>query len=183
MKLGFVINDIATEKDNYTTIRLARRALRDGHEVVLIGLDAFIYAADESICALAHRPRREDYADDAELLADLQNADAGCERIAVAGLDVLLLRSDPADEIGKRAWAPTSALLFAQLAAQRRVIVLNDPTHLAYATNKTYFQGFPAEVRPVTCISYDPKAIREFVDAQRGGGRGGIGMTPRRTLQ
>lgn len=165
MKLGFVINDIATEKDNYTTLRLARRALRDGHEVAMIGLDGFVYTSDESMCGLAHRPSREEYADDAELLADLAQPDRERESIAIAELDVLLLRSDPADEIGKRPWAPTSALLFAQLAAQRRVIVLNDPIHLADASNKTYFQGFPAEVRPVTCISYDPRAIRDFVDA------------------
>jgi glutathione synthase len=134
----------------------------------MIGLDAFIYAADESICALAHRPRRPSTPTTPSCWPT-STTDAERERIAVADLDVLLLRSDPADEIGKRPWAPTSALLFAQLAAQRRVIVLNDPTHLAYATNKTYFQGFPAEVRPVTCISYDPKAIREFVDTQQGG--------------
>jgi glutathione synthase len=36
MKLTFVINDIRTEKDNYTTIRLARRAVRNGHEVSLV---------------------------------------------------------------------------------------------------------------------------------------------------
>lgn len=167
MKLGFVVNDILTEQDNYTTIRLARRALAEGHEVSMIGLDAFIYAADESICALAHRPGRKDYADDAELLADLVSVEK--ERIAVADLDVLMLRSDPANELGTRAWAPPSALLFAQLAALRQVIVLNDPIHLAHASNKTYFQGFPAEVRPVTCISYDPKAIRDFADAQQGG--------------
>jgi len=168
MKLGFVVNDVATEKDNYTTIRLARRALGEGHDVSMIGLDAFIYTADEAICALAHRPRRDAYTDDADLLADLTDRGSRRERIAVADLDVLLLRSDPADELGRRPWAPTSALLFAQLAAQRRVIVLNDPIHLADASNKTYFQGFPAEVRPVTCISHDPRAIREFVDAHEG---------------
>ena len=33
IKLGFVINDMATEKNNYTTIRLARTAINRGHEV------------------------------------------------------------------------------------------------------------------------------------------------------
>ena len=33
IKLGFVINDMATEKNNYTTIRLARKAVERGHEV------------------------------------------------------------------------------------------------------------------------------------------------------
>ena len=33
LRIGFVVNDVATEQDNYTTIRLARRALARGHEV------------------------------------------------------------------------------------------------------------------------------------------------------
>ena len=42
IKLGIVINDMATEKNNYTTIRLARAAINRGHEVALIGLGNFI---------------------------------------------------------------------------------------------------------------------------------------------
>ncbi len=43
LRLGFVVNDVATEKDNYTTIRLARTAINRGHSVALIGLEDFIY--------------------------------------------------------------------------------------------------------------------------------------------
>src|SRR5690606_9587723 len=46
LRLGFVVNDVATEQDNYTTIRLARRALALGHSVALIGLEGFIYGHD-----------------------------------------------------------------------------------------------------------------------------------------
>jgi glutathione synthase len=48
------------------------------------------------------------------------------------------------------------------------VIVLNDPVNLANAINKTYFQHFPEQVRPKTCISRDPAAIKEFVAQQNG---------------
>lgn len=162
IKLGFVINRIETEKENYTTIRLARTAVSRGHEVALIGLGDFIYDANGTVRAKAYVPQRDDYTDDAGLLAELQGDDAETRRISVDGLDVLMLRSDPADELVERPWAPNSGLLFAQLAALRHVIVLNDPTHLTDASNKTYFQHFPEEVRPVTCITRDADEIKSF---------------------
>lgn len=163
IKIGFVVNDMATEKNNYTTIRLARVAANRGHAVALIGLGGFIYDTDGSICAMAHVPRKKQYKDDDALLADLQADDAETQRIAVDALDVLMLRSDPAEEIAERPWAPNSGLLFAQLAALKHVIVLNDPTHLTDASNKTYFQHFPEEVRPRTCITLDAEVIKTFI--------------------
>ena len=172
LRLGFVVNDVATEQDNYTTIRLARRALAKGHSVALIGLEGFIYDSDGVVRAKAHVPAGADYADDAALLAELHGEDARVERINVEELDVLMLRSDPAEELTDRPWAPNSALLFAQLVVRRGVIVLNAPTHLTDASNKTYFQHFPEDVRPVTCISRDAQEIKDFIAAQ--GGRGVI---------
>lgn len=170
IKLGFVINDMATEKNNYTTIRLARVALNRGHDVSLIGLADFTYAADGSIQAAAYRPSLKKYKNDDALLADLQGPKARIERIMVEELDVLMLRSDPADEIEARPWAPNSGLLFAQLAVLKHVIVLNDPVHLTDASNKTYFQHFPEMVRPVTCITRDAAEIRAFIAAHEGCG-------------
>jgi glutathione synthase len=48
------------------------------------------------------------------------------------------------------------------------VIVLNDPTHLTDASNKTYFQRFPERVRPETCITRNPEQIKRFIDDQQG---------------
>jgi glutathione synthase len=172
LRLGFVVNDVATERDNYTTIRLARTAINRGHSVALIGLEDFIYDPSGVVHARAHLPRRDAYDDDAALLGDLHGDDARVERINVEELDVLMLRSDPADEAVDRPWAPNSALLFAQLVVARGVIVLNDPIHLTDASNKTYFQHFPEEVRPVTCISRDAEQIKAFIADQ--GGRGVI---------
>jgi glutathione synthase len=168
LRLGFVVNDVATEQDNYTTIRLARRARAMGHWVALIGLEGFIYDSDGVVCARAHVPQGTDYADDAGLLAELHGEEATVERINVEELDVLMLRSDPAEELVDRPWAPNSALLFAQLVVKRGVIVLNDPTNLTDASNKTYFQHFPEEVRPVTCISRDADEIKAFIASQGG---------------
>ena len=170
IKLGFVVNDVATEKNNYTTIRLARTAVNRGHQVALIGLGDFIYDANGTVRARAHVPRESHYADDDALLADLQGPDAEIHRISVEDLDVLMLRSDPAEEVVERPWAPNSGLLFAQLAALKHVIVLNDPTHLTDASNKTYFQHFPEEVRPVTCITLDADEIKSFINSHDGYG-------------
>ncbi|MEK5768725.1 hypothetical protein, partial [Acinetobacter schindleri] len=57
MRLGFVVNDVATEQDNYTTIRLARKAIARGHEVALMGLADFTYDACGIVRACARRPR------------------------------------------------------------------------------------------------------------------------------
>lgn len=182
MKIGMVVNRIETEKDDYTTIRLARIACERGHDVAFIGLGDFIYDPCGSVHAHTISPRSKDYADDAALLADIQGKDAVTARLSLEDLDVLMLRSDPADEMSHRPWAPTSGLLFAQLAAARGVIVLSDPVHLTDAQNKTYFQHFPEQVRPETCITRNHKVITEFVEAhadtavikplQGSGGRG-----------
>jgi glutathione synthase len=163
MKIGFVVNRVATEQSNYTTIRLAWNAVNAGHEVALIGLADFIYDTAGSLYAHATLPTSTRYSSDAEMLADLQRPDARADRIAVDQLDVLLLRSDPADESNSRSWAPTSGLLFGQLAAANGVIVLNDPMHLTDAANKIYFQHFPEAVRPRTCITRDAGEIKKFI--------------------
>ncbi|MCD9026678.1 hypothetical protein LDO26_00425 [Luteimonas sp. BDR2-5] len=170
ISLGFVVNDVATEKNNYTTVRLARHAVNRGHRVALIGLGDFTYDANGSVLAQAHLPCHDHYADDDTLLADLQGEGCRTERLAVGELDVLLLRSDPADETVDRPWSPTSGLLFAQLVTLGRTIVLNDPTHLTDASNKTYFQHFPEEVRPVTCITRDADEIKAFIATHDGHG-------------
>jgi glutathione synthase len=79
-----------------------------------------------------------------------------------------MLRNDPAEDIGERPWAQTSGILFGQLAVQRGVIVVNDPMHLGSAINKTYFQHFPEQVRPKTCISRSGEEIKQFIEQQNG---------------
>ena len=192
MKLTFVINDIQTEKANFTTTRLARRALERGHEVSLVSIVDFTYEADETISAMAKRPRRQDYEADEDLIGDLQDAENAPQKVQITEQDLMMLRADPAAELELRPWAPNSGLLFSQLAAKQGVIVLNDPTHLTDASNKTYFQHFPEAVRPVTCITRDPDEIKRFIEAQGGkavikplqgsGGQGVFVITPETTM-
>ncbi|MEC9067201.1 MAG: glutathione synthase [Pseudomonadota bacterium] len=170
IKLAFVVNDVATEQDNYTTIRLARRAVARGHEVALIGLGDFIYDWEEGICAMATPSKVARFKDDTTYLAHLQDPERERTRIRLGDYDILMLRSDPAEELTSRAWAPASSLLFAQLASLGPTIVLNDPRHLTDAVNKTYFQGFPESVRPQTTITRELDEVRRFLDAHDGRG-------------
>lgn len=168
MKIGFVINDIRTEVAAYATVRLARSARNLGHDVWLFGVADFIYDPDGSVHATAVTPQRKKYKDNEELLEELQDEETEHDRILIDELDVLLLRNDPAEDATGRPWAQTSGILFGKLAIERGVLVLNDPSHLAYALNKTYFQHFPEQVRPDTCIARDGDSIRRFIEAHDG---------------
>ena len=51
MKIGFVVNSVATEKPQYTTTRLAMTASTMGHETWFIGLEDFADEPDGSLSA------------------------------------------------------------------------------------------------------------------------------------
>ncbi len=170
ISIAFVVNDVAHEQDNYTTIRLARKAVTRGHGVALIGVGDFIYDWQDGICAMATLSKIAEFEDDKTYLAHLQDPEMERSRINLAEYDILMLRSDPAEELIARSWAPSSSLLFAQLASLNNTIVLNDPEHLTDAVNKTYFQGFPEEVRAETTITREPAEVARFLDAHGGKG-------------
>lgn len=166
MKIGFVVNDVMTEKATYSTTRLAMTAVNMGHQSYTLGVADFVYAPDGSIHAHARSVQGSSYDDLKVFMRELKSEELPPERICVDDLDVLLLRNDPAEDAAERGWAQTSGILFGQLASARGVIVLNDPVNLANAINKTYFQHFPEQVRPRTLISRDVLEIKEFIEEQ-----------------
>lgn len=172
MRIAFVVNDVATEQAGYTTTRLAMSAVNKGHESWTLGVGDFVYKPDGSIHAAARAVSGREYDSLQTFTAELQGDEARQEQINLDDIDVLMLRNDPSEDTAERAWAQTTGILFGQLAAQRGTIVVNDPGNLANALNKTYFQHFPEQVRPKTCISRDPEEIKEFIASQ--GGRGVI---------
>lgn len=162
MRIGFVVNDIATEKEGFTTTRLAIAAVNRGHEAWTIGVGEFALDPDDYVRARAVAPLKTKYKSNKSYLADLRGPRAREQRITVDDLDVLMLRNDPAEDQGKRSWAQLAGINFGRAAMRRGVIVLNDPNSLAQAINKMYFQLFPEEVRPDTLITRDTKEIRAF---------------------
>ena len=167
MKIGFVVNDVLTEQAVFTTTRLAMAAVNMGHHCYLLGVGDFVYAPDGSIEAHARSANGAKYDSLEKYLAAVQSPETKSERINLDELDVLLLRNDPSDDATDRPWAQTSGILFGQLAATRGVLVLNDPFSMANALNKTYFQHFPEQVRPKTCISRDVNDIKAFIAEQK----------------
>ena len=168
MRLGFFINDIATEQANYTSTLLALEAQRRGHEAWYLSAADFAYGIDDRLYARARSVTKKKYDSNEAYLKELQGSKANVEKICVEDLDVLLLRSDPAAEMIDRPWAQSVGVNFGQMAAERGVIVLNDPQGLAKATNKLYFQQFPEEVRPRTIITRHIDDVRHFLKEMGG---------------
>jgi glutathione synthase len=163
MRLGFLVNSVATEKPKYTTTRLALAAKRRGHEVWLMGVGDLSHTDSGIVMARARAPQDRAYRSLDSFLKDIQDEEETPELISVDELDVLMLRNDPAEDAAERPWAQASGVLFGQLAEAAGVLVVNDPVHLADALNKTYFQHFPDEVRPRTLISRTEEDIKDFV--------------------
>lgn len=168
MRIGLVCNDIATEEAHYTTTHLGMSALEMGHEAWLISVGDFASDPDDCVRAWARAAPRKAYRSPKTYLADVQGDKAKVKRITVDELDVLLLRNDPAADLGRRPWAQTAGIIFGQHAVSHGVIVLNDPNALADATNKMYFQHFPEEVRPRSLITRSAEDIRKFVEQENG---------------
>jgi len=168
MRIGFVVNDVMTEQTGYTTTRLAMAAINRGHEAWVIGAGDFAYDADESIRARAAAAPKSQYKSSDAYMADLKGRRARSERITVDELDVVMLRNDPSADLGHRAWAQGSGIIFGRVAMRSGLIILNDPNGLSKAMNKMYFQLFPEEVRPRTVITRDRDEIRNFWKEQDG---------------
>jgi len=168
MRIGFIVNSIATEEKGYTTTRLAMSAINQGHEVWVIGVGDLIYDTNDTVCAHARSINRRNFKSTESYLNELKGPKARTERIVLDDLDVLLLRNDPSDDTSRRPWAVSAGVMFGRMAMRGGVIVLNDPNGLAKATNKMYFQEFPEEVRPATIITRDRAEVRAFAN-QHGG--------------
>jgi glutathione synthase len=167
VKLGIVVNDVDTEEAVYTSTRLALAATARGHDVWYMGAGDFACDPNDDLRARA-RPAPAGITDLADFLAGVTEADR--ERIAVDELDVMLLRSDPADEPPERGWAQTAGVVFGELAAAHGVVVLNRPAGLSRALTKLYFQHLPEEVRPTTLVTRDADEVRAFIDGHGGHG-------------
>jgi glutathione synthase len=161
MRIGFVVNNVDTEEEGYTTTRLAMTAVNRGHEAWLIGVGDLAFDPDDHVRARARTAPKAKYKSTKVFLTELRGPQGRSRRITIDELDVLLLRNDPAED-KRRSWAQTAGIMFGRAALRRGVIVLNDPNGLGKAINKMYFQLFPEEVRPATLITRDRDEIRSF---------------------
>ncbi|GAB3194942.1 glutathione synthase [Pontibacter aydingkolensis] len=168
MTVGFVVNNIETEKAVYTTIFLAQRLHNAGHTVYLMGVGDLAYYPDgymgaNALCA----DQNHKYKSPSTYIDYIHSDKAQRVKVTARELDVLMLRNDPSSEPEGRSWAQNAGIIFGQLAMRHGVIVLNDPTSLSDAVNKMYFQHFPEAVRPRTLITRDKEEIKQFFNEQK----------------
>jgi glutathione synthase len=183
MMIGFFVNDLEREYENYTTTVLAHQATSRGHRVCYITPSDFVLNADDSLFVHGRFLPKRKYKDRGEFFDTLKDSSAiKIERLDVAEIDVLLLRNDPSIDT-QTPWAMEAGILFGREAVRRGVIVLNDPDSLGRAINKLYFQGFPVETRAETVITKHASDIKAFAKAHGGNiilkplqGSGGSGV-------
>lgn len=166
MRIGFIVNDVAKEHSSYTTTHLALCAHKRGHEVYYMGVGDLAYYSDGQMGAHAFPlPVDKKFRTASTLLKELKQATQ--VKVTASDLEVIMLRNDPSEDIGKRPWAQNAGVIFGQMAVKQGVIVLNDPSSLANAMNKMYFQYFPEKVRPKSIITRDVDDIKLFFEESK----------------
>ena len=162
MRLAFLVNDVATEIDEYTTTRLARAAAQGGHEVWYLGVgDLELGERNGQLLGRARIATLEGGDTLRTFLGRVQEGDA--ERIVLDDLDAVVLRNESIDDLQERPWASPLGAVFGQMLKARGVVVVNDPMSLIRATSKLYLEEFPEKIRPRSLVTRDPESIERFV--------------------
>ncbi|CAN7443781.1 glutathione synthase [Mesorhizobium sp. LjRoot246] len=164
MRIAFFVNSIESETPGYTTTALALAAVQRGHSVVYVEPGDFILRADDSLAISVAVLPGAPYKTSDRLHAALRQAAMQKKTLAISDVDILFLRNDPSLDATDRPWAANAGIMFGRLAAERGVIVVNDPDGLGQAQSKLYLQSFPEAVRPATLISRSIAEIRAFID-------------------
>jgi glutathione synthase len=183
MIIGFFVNDLEREYENYTTTVLAHTAAGRGHRTCYITPSDFALNGDDTLSVHARFLPERKYKDRSEFFNVLKDPKAiKVVRIDITEIDAVMLRSDPSIDT-QTPWAMEAGILFGREAVRRGTIVLNDPDSLGRAINKLYFQSFPVEARAETLITKHPSDIKEFAKAHNGNiilkplqGSGGSGV-------
>ena len=164
MKIGLLVNDILTEKEDYTTVKIAITALQMGHEVFYFDVEDFELMPNEDLNFFAVHFKELNFKDSKEFVSILHKRKEKKEKFCIKELDILMLRNNPPEDYKVRPWAQNVGIIFGRIAARQGVIVLNDPDGLSKAICKTYFQHFPQEIRPKTLITRNTDEILKFYE-------------------
>jgi glutathione synthase len=161
MRIAFLVNEVVTEVDEYTTTRLARAAAQCGHQVWYVGVGDAELGGDGQLVARAHAAEFENGDTLEGFMERVKERDA--ERIVMDDLDALFLRNESLEDLQERPWASPLGVVLGQTLKARGVTVVNDPMSLVRATSKLYLEEFPEKIRPRSLVTRDPEAIEEFV--------------------
>jgi glutathione synthase len=169
MRVGIIVNDIATEVEGYTTTHIAMTAVNQGHAVWYFSVGDFALRPDDHVYAHARAVPQARHRSPRRFLEHLRSEGFQSKsEIDLNDLDVLLLRNDPSLDAMARPWARMAAINFAHLAMRSNVVVLNDPVGLSLALTKLYMEYFPEEVRPRTLVTRDKSEAKDFIASEGG---------------
>jgi glutathione synthase len=169
MRIGIIVNDLFTEKVDYTTTQLAMAAVNRGHQVWYIDVDAFALRPDDHTWAHAWAvPETRHRSPRAFLKAVWGQAEQNRSEIDLHELDVLMPRNDPSLDAISRPWARMAAINFSRLALRSGVLVLNDPAGLGLGLTKLYMEYFPAAIRPRTLVTRNKSEAKDFIASEGG---------------
>ncbi len=168
MKIGFLVNEVATEHPSAATTVMAHAAAGLGHTVYMMGAGELTYDSEGGVRAMASLAPHPEGTEQKEWLERLKSDETERRPVAAAELDVLYLRYNPGEDPERRPWEPDSGLVFGQAAVLEGTLVLSHPFTLAYAVNKIYLEHFPREVRPRTVITRSYDEILRFHEEQKG---------------
>lgn len=164
MKLVFFVTDLKTEKAKYSTYRMALVALKRGHQVYHIdAMSAIAIEVDGTIRLRARRVPLKTYKSVTAYFDDLLSPKAKVEKLDVAEVDILMLRSDPSLAVGEIAWVKRVGIDLGRLAKRQGVIVLNDPDGLVKGIDKMYLNHFPEAIRPISIITRNLQDVKAFL--------------------
>ena len=168
MRIAFFVNSISSEYPKYTTTLVGLSARSRDHDIYYIRPDGFVLNPDDTLSVIARKVPDRKFQKVQTFHEAVQN-ETTIETLDVTELDVIVLRNDPTKDLEERPWAAQIGPMFGRLAAERGVLVVNDPDGLALAQNKLYLQGFPENIRPPTMISKNANQIREFIASREDG--------------
>jgi len=161
MRIAFVVNEVVTEIDEYTTTRLARAAAQLGHQTWYVGVGDVELGGDGHVVARARAAELE-RDDTLERFMERVKEHDG-KRIVMDDLDAVFLRNESLEDLQDRPWASPFGVVLGQVLKARGVTVVNDPMSLVRATSKLYLEEFPERIRPRSLVTRDPEAIEAFV--------------------
>lgn len=166
MKICFVLNDVATEK-NGTSVALMTEAHVRGHEVFAMGVGDFSFHHDGPISINSTiLPKNSKVKSPAKFLEALQSSKAKNKKITSKNIDVLFIRNNPTEE-DSRQWAEQAGVAFGRMMQQEGVLVLNDAYALSHAfIDKLYFEELPQVIKPDSIITRSKEDLLDFWEKQ-----------------
>lgn len=158
MRVVFAITRAASVDETWTTVHLARIALQRGGSVRFVEPWDFEVDPFGRVIARAHA---FDAPATAEQLAEALVARRATRRyVELEAVDLLLLRAAPLD---------LAVLTFAELAKERGVAVINDPSGLLRVSHKGWLATLPDVPTPTSVVTRSRASCHVFYASQPDG--------------